>query len=41
MSETKKAPEKKAGDRKAKVKKLLKQIASQLHVLVAQGNVNY
>jgi hypothetical protein len=41
MSKTNKAPEKKPGDRKAKVKKLLKQIASQLHVLIAQGHVNY
>jgi hypothetical protein len=41
MSKNKKAPENKAGDRKAKVKKILKQIASQLHVIVAQGNPNY
>jgi hypothetical protein len=41
MSETKKAAGKKAGDRKAKVKKLVKEIANRLHAVVAMSHVNY
>jgi len=37
----KKAPESKARDRKAKVKKVLKQIASQLSVIVAARPPTY
>jgi hypothetical protein len=37
----KKAPKNKAGDRKAKVKKILKEIASQLSVIVAARPPTY
>jgi hypothetical protein len=43
MSKKKKSPEaqKKSAERKAKIKKVLKEIANKLPVIVAQGNPNY
>jgi hypothetical protein len=41
MSKTKKVPSKKAVDRRAKIKKVLKQIASQLHVIAAARGPAY
>jgi hypothetical protein len=41
MSDTKKAAKKKTDDRKKKVKKVLKQIASQLQVVIATRPPTY